>query len=154
MFSNTKKQDWLKAERRRHRLDVGFTLIELLVVLVILGLLASLVGPRIMKHVGESKTKTAMLQIQELGAALDLYHLEVGHYPATEQGLLALIEQPTSLEQWNGPYLRKKVIRNDPWGFEYHYRSPGEEGPFDLYSLGADDADGGEGENRDVLGWE
>jgi general secretion pathway protein G len=153
MYSKTKKQDRPMTGRRRHRMDVGFTLIELLVVLVILGLLASLVGPRIMKHVGESKSKTAMLQIQDLSAALDLYHLEVGHYPATEQGLMALIEQPANVNQWNGPYLRKKVIRNDPWGFEYRYRSPGEEGPFDLYSLGADNADGGEGENRDVLGW-
>lgn len=132
----------------------GFTLIELLVVLVILGLLATLVGPRVLKHLGESKTKTAVLQIEQLGAALDLYMLETGQYPNSEQGLTALIEKPAGVDVWNGPYLKKNVIRLDPWGNEYQYRSPGEHGPYDLYSLGADKQQGGEGENRDVLGWE
>lgn len=132
----------------------GFTLIELLVVLVILGLLASLVGPRVMKHVGESKSKTALLQIEELSSALDLYKLETGSYPTSDQGLVALVEKPSGAEQWNGPYLRKKTIRNDPWGQPYQYRFPGEHGDFDIYSLGADNAEGGEGENRDILGWE
>ena len=132
----------------------GFTLIELLVVLVILGLLAGLVGPRVMKHLGDSKTRTAMLQIEELSAALDVYRLEVGHYPNSDQGLVALVEKPGNIDQWNGPYLRKKTIRKDPWGYDYHYRSPGENGAFDLYSLGADNASGGEGEDRDILGWE
>jgi len=132
----------------------GFTLIELLVVLVILGLLAGLVGPRVIKHLGESKSKTAVLQIEELSSALDLYRLEVGSYPSSDQGLVALVEQPVGVDQWNGPYLRKKTIRLDPWGQPYSYRSPGENGPFDIYSLGADNADGGEGEARDILGWE
>ena len=132
----------------------GFTLIELLVVLVILGLLAGLVGPRVMKHLGDSKTRTAVLQIEELSAALDVYRLEVGHYPNSDQGLVALVERPGNIDQWNGPYLRKKTIRKDPWGYDYHYRSPGENGAFDLYSLGADNASGGEGEDRDILGWE
>ncbi len=136
------------------RVRRGFTLIELLVVLVILGLLASLVGPRVMKNLGESKSKTAMLQIEELSAALDLYRLEVGKYPTDGQGLVALVEKPTGVAQWNGPYLRKRVIRQDPWGNHYHYRSPGEHGPFDLYSFGADNTEGGEGEERDMLGWE
>ena len=132
----------------------GFTLIELLVVLVILGLLASLVGPRVIKHLGESKSKTAMLQIEELSSAMDVYRLEVGTYPSSEQGLLALVEKPSGVSQWNGPYLRKKTIRKDPWGNDYYYRSPGENGDFDLYTLGADNTEGGEGENRDVLSWE
>ena len=139
---------------RRWRHGRGFTLIELLVVLVILGLLASLVGPRVMKHLGETKTKTALLQIEELSAALDLYRLEIGSYPTAEQGLVALVEEPAGAGQWNGPYLRKSVVRRDPWGNEYHYRSPGEHGPFDLYSFGADNAEGGAGEEQDVLGWE
>ena len=138
----------------RNRSSKGFTLIELLVVLVILGLLASIVGPQIMKNVGTSKTKTARLQIEEFSVALDLYQLEVGRYPNSEEGLTALIEEPSSAAGWNGPYLRKKVIRKDPWGFEYGYRSPGESGQFDLYSFGADNAEGGEDENQDVLGWE
>ncbi len=132
----------------------GFTLIELLVVLVILGMLAGLVGPRVIKHLGESKTKTAILQIEELSSALDVYRLEVGRYPSSDHGLVALIEKPGDAEQWNGPYLRKKTIRKDPWGYDYHYKSPGENGAFDLYSLGSDNTSGGEGEDRDVLGWE
>jgi len=132
----------------------GFTLIELLVVLVILGLLAGLVGPRVVKHLGDSKTKAAMLQIEELSSALDLYRLEVGTYPSTDEGLQALVERPTGADRWDGPYLRKTTIRDDPWGHAYVYRYPGDHGIFDLYSLGADNADGGDGENRDVLGWE
>jgi general secretion pathway protein G len=139
---------------RRDRWAPGFTLIELLVVLVILGLLAGLVGPRVIKHLGESKSKTAVLQIEELSSALDLYRLEVGSYPSTEQGLVALVEKPAGVDQWNGPYLRKKTIRLDPWGEQYIYQSPGENGPFDISSLGADKSPGGDGEARDVLGWE
>jgi general secretion pathway protein G len=142
---------WVNRRGGRSR---GFTLIELLVVLVILGLLASLVGPRVIKHLGESKSKTAMLQIEELSSALDVYRLEVGRYPSSDEGLTSLVENPGSVDQWNGPYLRKSTIRKDPWGNEYSYVAPGEHGDFDLYSLGADNSDGGEGENRDVLGWE
>ena len=143
----------LKRKNGRRNM-AGFTLIELLVVLVILGLLAGLVGPRVIKHLGESKTKTAMLQIQELSSALDLYRLEVGTYPTTDQGLEALVEKPVGVAQWNGPYLRKKTVRLDPWGQPYKYRSPGEHDAFDIYTYGADNAEGGEGEARDVLGWE
>ena len=132
----------------------GFTLLELLVVLVILGLLASLVGPQVLKQLGSSKTKSAMLQIEEYSAALDLYRLEVGRYPTTSEGLEALIKKNANARNWNGPYLTKKVIRNDPWGHVYQYRSPGEHGEFDLYSLGADNKEGGEGENQDVGSWQ
>lgn len=136
-----------------HR-SVGFTLIELLVVLVILGMLAGLVGPRIMKYVGESKTKTARMQIEELGAALDLYHLDVGQYPSTDQGLQALIESPPGEDVWHGPYLKKTINPKDPWGNEYLYRSPGQHGPYDLLSLGADNSEGGSQENLDIKSWE
>ncbi|MDF2180736.1 type II secretion system major pseudopilin GspG [Neptuniibacter sp. CAU 1671] len=132
----------------------GFTLLEILVVLVILGLLASLVGPQVFKQLSSSKSKTAELQIGELSSALDLYRLEVGSYPSSEQGLSALIEKPPAVDNWNGPYLKKKVIRDDPWGNAYLYRFPGEHGEFDLYSLGADKQPGGEGENRDVVSWQ
>ncbi len=132
----------------------GFTLLELLVVLVILGLLASLVGPRVMKHVGDSKSRTAVLQIQDLGTALDIYRLEVGGYPTTEQGLRALVEAPGEVIGWAGPYLKKSTIRKDPWGRDYHYRAPGRHGPYDLFSLGADNREGGEGEDADVVSWE
>ncbi|MDI3324151.1 type II secretion system major pseudopilin GspG [Pontibacterium granulatum] len=132
----------------------GFTLLEILVVLVILGLLASLVGPQVFKQLESSKSKTAALQIQELSAALDLYRLEVGSYPSTSEGLNALLEAPSSASNWNGPYLKKKVIRDDPWGMAYQYKSPGDHGDFDLYSYGADKKEGGEGDDRDVVSWE
>ncbi|WP_372874318.1 type II secretion system major pseudopilin GspG [Pseudomonas sp.] len=138
----------------RPRPSPGFTLLEILVVLVILGMLASLVGPQVFKQLSGSKTKAAQLQIQELSAALDLYRLEVGRYPTTQQGLDALITQPRNVDQWNGPYLKKSVIRKDPWGNDYQYRYPGQHGEYDLWSHGADGREGGDGEDRDVLSWE
>lgn len=132
----------------------GFTLLELLVVLVILGLLAGLVGPRVMKYLGGAKSDTARLQVADLSAALDMYKIEVGRYPTTDEGLEALVQQPTGAGNWNGPYLKKKQLPKDPWGRDYYYRSPGEHGEFDLYSLGADNAEGGSGENKDIVSWE
>lgn len=135
----------------------GFTLIELLVVLVILGLLAALVGPRILGRVGGAKQKIAKSQITMLEAALDQYRLDMGRYPSTEEGLKALIEPPEDEElrkNWRGPYLKKAKIPRDPWGREYHYRCPGEHGEFDLWSYGADGEPGGTGENADITNWE
>jgi general secretion pathway protein G len=132
----------------------GFTLIELLVVLVILGLLGSIVGPRVMKYLSKAKTDSARLQIQDFAATLDHYKLELGRYPTTDEGLKALVEQPSNAEGWSGPYLKKKEVPKDPWGNEYSYRFPGQHGEFDLYSLGADNAEGGDGENTDVASWE
>ncbi|MFP2769843.1 type II secretion system major pseudopilin GspG [Oceanisphaera sp. KMM 10153] len=132
----------------------GFTLLELLVVLVILGLLASLVGPQVLRQLSGSKTKTAALQIKELGTALDLYRLEVGRYPTSNEGLSALISAPANTRGWNGPYLTKKTVPQDPWGNDYQYRAPGQQGEFDLFSLGADNQQGGTGENQDVVSWE
>lgn len=140
----------MRTSNIRH-MAAGFTLIELLVVLVILGLLAGLVGPQVMKYLGGAKSDTAKLQIEDLSAALDMYRLEVGHYP---KELQALVEQPSGAENWNGPYLRKNKVPKDPWGNEYHYEYPGEHGPFDIYSLGADNTKGGEGENADIVSWE
>ena len=131
----------------------GFTLIELLVVLVILGLLAGLVGPQVLRYTGSAKSETAKLQIEELGAGLDLFHLEVGRYPTTAEGLQALVEQPTGISGWNGPYLKKKNVPDDPWGNPYHYRSPGEQNVYDLYSYGSDNMEGGEGNDADVVSW-
>jgi general secretion pathway protein G len=108
-----------------------------------------------MKYLGTSKTKTALLQVQDLGAALDLYRLEVGRYPSSEEGLQALVEAPQGAnERWNGPYLKKRTLPKDPWGYEYQYRFPGENDIYDLYSLGADNAQGGDGEDADILSWE
>lgn len=141
------------ATTRRAARSRGFTLIELLVVLVILGLLAGLAGPRVLGYLNKAKTDTARLQIEELGAGLDLYYLDMGRYPPTEQGLQALVERPSGADGWNGPYLKKSRIPEDPWGREYRYRAPGEHGAYDLYTLGADAAEGGEGDNQDVVSW-
>lgn len=132
----------------------GFTLIELLVVLAILALLAGLVGPQVMNALSDSKTKTARLQIEDFGAGLDLFSLDVGRYPTTEEGLQALVADPGDLRNWNGPYLKKRVVPPDPWGNDYRYRSPGEHGTYDLYSYGADNQAGGEGEAQDVVSWQ
>ena len=131
----------------------GFTLIELLVVLVILGLLAGLVGPQVIKYLGGANTKVAKLQIEDFSTALDAFRLDMGRYPTTSEGLQALVVQPSNATRWNGPYLRKNTLPKDPWGNDYQYRSPGQHGAFDLHSLGADNADGGEGENQDVVSW-
>lgn len=144
----------LLSRRTPLRRQTGFTLIELLVVLAIIGLLAGLVGPQVIKHLGESKTKTAKLQIEELSSALDMYRLDVGRYPGTEEGLAALIEQPASAKFWNGPYLRKRKMPADPWNNPYHYAMPGQHGKLDIFSLGADNAEGGEGEDQDVKSWD
>lgn len=141
-------------KKNRTGRQYGFTLIELLVVLVILGLLMSVVGPRVMKYVGGAKSDTARMQIQELSAALDMYHLEVGRYPANDVGLDALVTRPAGVARWNGPYLRKSSVPKDPWGNDYIYRFPGQHGAFDLYSYGADGQVGGEGEDADIVSWE
>lgn len=139
---------------RNSRRDArGFTLIELLVVLVILGLLAALAGPRVMKYLGGAKSDTAKLQIEEFSSSLDLYRLEVGRYPTGEEGLQALVQAPAGVSGWNGPYLKKKDVPNDPWGNPYHYAVPGQHGPFDLFSYGADNQEGGDGENKDLVNW-
>jgi len=140
-------------KNRFRQITDGFTLIELLVVLVILGLLAGLVGPQVLRYVGGAKSDTAVLQIEEFGAGLDLFHLEVGRYPTTEEGLSALVAKPEYVENWHGPYLRKKKIPDDPWSREYHYVAPGENGLYDLYSLGLDNTEGGDGDNADVTSW-
>jgi len=143
-----------ESKGRHGRGQRGFTLIELLVVLVILGLLAGLVGPRVMKYLGGAKSDSAKLQIEDMGAALDLYRLEVGGYPNSDQGLDALVKDPGGVPGWNGPYLKKNFVPKDPWGNEFQYRFPGEHGEFDIVSMGADGQPGGEGENADVVSWE
>ena len=137
-------------ERKRNK---GFTLIELMVVLVILGLLAALVAPRVLNRLGQSKQKIARTQIEMLSSALDQFKLDTGRYPTTEEGLEALIKDP-GVPGWNGPYLKKNKIPKDPWGRDFIYKCPGEHGDFDLYSLGADGKPGGTGENADIVSWE
>ncbi|HET9700295.1 MAG TPA: type II secretion system major pseudopilin GspG [Burkholderiales bacterium] len=130
--------------------QAGFTLLELLVVMVILGLLVGYVAPKYFAQVGKSEVKTARAQIEALEKALDMYRLDTGHYPTTEQGLAALNARPQNEPRWSGPYLKKEVPL-DPWGKPYLYKTPGEKGnDFDLISLGKDGRPGGEGESADI----
>lgn len=130
----------------------GFSLIELIVVLVILGLLATVVGPRVMERLGQGKAEIAKLQIDQLNGALGLFRFDVGRYPTTAEGLQALIQNP-GIPNWSGPYLDKNSIPKDPWGRDYQYRSPGVHGDYDLYSLGADGVEGGDSDNADITSW-
>jgi len=132
----------------------GFTLIELLVVMVIVGLLAALVGPRLFPKLGKGKQAAAKAQIELLGQALDQMRLDIGRYPTTQEGLSALAANPGGIQNWDGPYL-KKALPNDPWGKPYHYQFPGTHGTeYDLFSYGRDGAPSGEGEDKDVNSWD
>ncbi len=133
----------------RLRRALGFTLIELLVVLAILALLAGLVGPRVLSQLGGAKSKTATVQIADLEKALELFKLDVGRFPTTEEGLNALVAQPPGVSVgWAGPYLKGSVPA-DPWGRAYQYKLNGD-GSVDIVSLGADGTAGGDGENTDL----
>jgi len=138
---------------RKRRGERGFTLPELLVVLGILGLLAVLVVPRVVGFYSKAKVDTAKIQIEKFGGILDLYRLEVGSYPPQDDGLKALIEKPADAEAWNGPYIKNDDSLVDPWGEPYVYRFPGEHGEYDIYSLGADKKEGGDGEDQDIQSW-
>lgn len=140
------------SRKRSLKKQQGFTLIELLVVMVIIGLLAALVGPRIFPKLGKGKQAAAKAQVLLLGQALDQYKLDVGFYPSTQEGLNALQTNP-GIEKWDGPYLKKNVPL-DPWGKPYGYQSPGTHGEYDLYSFGRDNQPGGEGEDKDVNTWD
>ena len=144
------------SHQHHRRLARGFTLIELLIVMVILGLLASLVGPRLFGQLDSSKNKAARTQIEMISGALDTYRLDMSRYPSTEQGLTALFEKPSDATQaarWRGPYLKKRVDK-DPWGNSYVYKAPGERAEFELSSLGADGQEDGTGDNADIHSWE
>lgn len=132
--------------------QLAFTLLELLVVVAIIGLLAGYVGPKYFGQLGKAETKVARAQIDGLEKALDQYRLDVGRYPSTEQGLNALMVQPSGASNWVGPYL-KKGIPPDPWGRPYVYKSPGEHGDIDLFTYGRDGSQGGTGEDADITNW-
>lgn len=130
----------------------GFTLVELIVVVIIIGLLAALVAPRLFGKVEQSRLKAAQAQIELLGSALDQFRLDVGRYPTTSEGLGVLRANASGIDKWAGPYIKKEVPQ-DPWGNSYVYKSPGEFDDYDLISYGADKASGGEGESQDIVSW-
>jgi general secretion pathway protein G len=139
------KEDVRKKER-------GFTFFEILVVVTIIGLLAALVGPRVWRRISGGKQVAAKAQIELFGTALDTFRLDTGRYPTTEEGLKALREKASGVDNWQGPYLSKE-IPVDPWKNAYVYRCPGEHGEYDIISYGADKVEGGDGENQDVVSW-
>jgi general secretion pathway protein G len=138
---------------RRTPRDAGFTLLELLVVLAILGLLAAIVAPQVLRYLGTSRSQVAKVQVENISAALDHFQLDVGRYPTQEEGLDALVKQPPAAPNWDGPYLKKPSALIDPWGQKYVYLIPGKHGEVDVYTLGSDHAEGGTGEAKDVGNW-
>jgi general secretion pathway protein G len=142
---------WTRQSARRG--SGGFTLVEILVVITIIGLIMALVGPRVIGYLGEAKVKAAKIQIESFSSALDLYYLDAGRYPSSSEGLGALAQRPGGAASWNGPYLKGAIVPNDPWGHAYVYRSPGEHGPYDIVSYGADGQEGGAGTAADIVSW-
>jgi len=129
----------------------GFTLVEMLVVITIIGLIMGLIGPRVLNYLGESKVKTARIQLQSFSGALDLFYLDVGRYPSTSEGLAALARRPPGVASWNGPYLKGGTVPADPWNGPYAYRAPGEHGAYDIVSFGSDGQEGGSGTAADIF---
>ena len=143
---------WIKQSKRRER---GFSLLELLVVLVILGVIAGIFAPRFIGQAEKAKRTAAKLEIDQIGQSLDLYKLEIGKYPTSQEGLAALVTAPSGVTNWNGPYLKKTAVPKDPWGTDYKYTSPGDQSrPYDIVSLGADSKEGGDGDGKDITSWQ
>lgn len=132
------------------RANRGFTLLELVMVLVIIGVILAMVGPRVFNSLGRASSERAKVTIEQIGGALELYKLDTGRYPSTQEGLGALVAAPSGVANWNGPYVKDAKILKDPWSRDFVYRSPAEKGGYDLISLGADGKEGGEGENKDI----
>jgi general secretion pathway protein G len=131
-----------KAHGNQSAAQAGFTLIEALVVLIIIALIMSLAAPRVLNYLASSKDKAAHLQIKALAGALDLYYLDLGRYPTTNEGLQGLVERPANAGDWSGPYLKDASVPNDPWGRPYVYRAPGLHQPYSIVSLGSSGQEG------------
>lgn len=143
----------MKVMIQKARAEDGYTLTELLIVLAILALLVVVIAPQLTGGFSRARTDVASLQMKKIQAALDLYSVDVGTYPKTEQGLRALVTRPQGVDRWRNPYLSSADDIRDPWGTDFHYVSPGTHGAYDLFSHGADNAEGGEGDAADVRSW-
>jgi general secretion pathway protein G len=131
--------------------SAGFTLTEMLVVLTIISLILGLVGPRVLNYLSESKVKAAKLQIESFGSSLDLFFIDAGRYPSSSEGLNALVQRPSGVEIWNGPYIKGGRVPPDPWGHPYQYRAPVENSPpYEIVSFGSDGREGGAGTAADL----
>ena len=139
--------------RGRKAVSAGFTLLELMVVMLILALLASIAAPQVMKHLAKAKSETARIQVDALTASVNYFQLDTGRYPTDQEGLRALTDRPESEPKWDGPYIQKKDSLMDPWGRPYLYKWPGAHHEFDIYTLGSDGKEGGDGEARDIGNW-
>ena len=143
-------QRTLRYGRLRKNRERGFTLVEMLVVITIIALIMSLVGPRVLNYLSESKVKAAKIQIQSFSSSLDLFYLDTGRYPTSAEGLNALVTPTGAIQGWNGPYLKGGVVPKDPWGNPYVYRSPAERSKYQIMSYGSDGQDGGTGTAADI----
>ena len=141
-----------RVQRCRKR-QAGMTLMELLVVITILSLLTVTAGTVALNYLGRAKSETSSLRIDQVSSGLELFYLDVGRYPTEEEGLVALVEGPAGLDDWRGPYLKKREVLEDAWGAPFLYANPGRHGEVDIYSLGADQAEGGDDDDKDVTSW-
>jgi general secretion pathway protein G len=143
-------------ERRRvaPARQLGMTLIEILVVLVLIGIVTGIVAGNFIQRGEVAKQKAAKIEIGQISQTLDLFKLEVGRYPNSQEGLQALITAPAGVPNWNGPYWKKDTLPKDPWGNPYVYVFPGQHGPYDIISYGADGKAGGEGADKDITSWD
>ena len=135
------------------RNEGGFTLVELLVVLAILGFLAAIATPQVLGYLGGAKISTAKTEVESLSSALDLFKLDVGRYPTSQEGLTALLTAPADVGVWNGPYVKRAANLVDPWGHPFNYRAPGQHGEFDIFSYGPDGDHSANTENPAIASW-